>query len=269
MHKTYRGRVALPLLLLSLFSGVALVGSGCSRSQPSTPAAAAPTPTTGSTAGSGGVDYLAALLKARGKAQEIETSNNLKRIALAMHIWHDTYERFPTQTGDPKGQSKLSWRVHILPFIEQQDLYKQFKLDEPWDSPANKPLLEKMPNIYRNPRFQTKEEKPTTTYFLGIVGDGGIFSVPGGATLTAITNANGSSNTIMVVEAGTAVPWTKPEDYPHDRKKPLPPLGGPKPGATFLAAFADGHVQPIPIKYDEKMLRCMMQWDNTLPVRLP
>jgi hypothetical protein len=236
------------------------------------PSAAAPTAAapTGTSAGGGG-DYLGVLANAKAKAQEQEAANNLKQLALAFHNFHDTFGHFPSQTGDPQVPAKLSWRVEILDFIEESALRQQFKRDEPWDSPHNKKVLDTMPmpKLYRDPRFQPKDEKTNLTYFQGMAGDGGILSEKGGATLTAITNANGTSQTLMIVEAGNPVPWTKPDDYVHDLKKPLPPLGGPKPGQYFLAAFADGHVQRIPMKTDEKTLRCMMQWHNATPFVLP
>ena len=88
-------------------------------------------------------------------------------------------------------------------------------------------------------------------------------------TLTAITSANGTSNTFLVVEAGDPVPWSKPDKLVYDPKKPLPPLGGPKPGPYFFAAFCDGHVQRIPATTDEKTLRCMINWTNSTPFKLP
>src|SRR4051794_27214810 len=61
--------------------------------------------------------------------------NNLKQIGLAFHNSHDTMGYFPGGVYDASGKKVgLSWRVAILPFIEQGPLYMQFKLDEPWDS---------------------------------------------------------------------------------------------------------------------------------------
>src|SRR5262249_60632474 len=48
------------------------------------------------------------------------------------------------------GSPLRSWRIHILPFIEQPVLYNKFHLDEPWDSPNNLPLLAEMPDIFRS-----------------------------------------------------------------------------------------------------------------------
>ena len=83
----------------------------------------------------------ASLLPAVSAARECRSknaagANNLKQIGLAMHNFHDSYGGFPAAySTDKNGKPLLSWRVHILPFVEGQALYRQFKLDEPWDSP--------------------------------------------------------------------------------------------------------------------------------------
>jgi len=85
-----------------------------------------------------------------GDAGRGQSNNNLKQIAIAFHQYHDTYKSLPLHAIYSKdGKTPLlSWRVAILPFIEQDALYKQFKLDEPWDSEHNKKLIPLMPRIY-------------------------------------------------------------------------------------------------------------------------
>ncbi len=98
---------------------------------------------------SAGVALLDGVRKVRGAASRTQSQNNLKQIGLAMHNYHATNNMLPPHaTYDKNGKPLLSWRVFILPYIEQQDLYKQFHLDEPWDSEHNKKLLAKMPVIY-------------------------------------------------------------------------------------------------------------------------
>ena len=82
--------------------------------------------------------------------------NNLKQIGLALHNYHDAHGKFPTNVYGPKGEPLLSWRVHLLPYLEEDNLYKQFKMDEAWDGPNNKELIEKMPKVYRG--------RPTATH---------------------------------------------------------------------------------------------------------
>ncbi|MBV9126015.1 MAG: DUF1559 domain-containing protein, partial [Planctomycetes bacterium] len=81
-------------------------------------------------------------LRVRRSNERIQSINNLKQIALAFHSMNDTYNFMPPAAICGKdGRPLLSWRVAILPYIEQQNLYNQFRLDEPWDSPTNKKLL--------------------------------------------------------------------------------------------------------------------------------
>src|SRR5882672_4340583 len=81
----------------------------------------------------------------RGDAKTLATaSNDLKQLALAMHNYHSAYGQLPpAAVRDKNGKLLLSWRVLILPYIEQDNLFKEFKLEEPWDSDHNKKLIAK------------------------------------------------------------------------------------------------------------------------------
>jgi hypothetical protein len=199
-----------------------------------------------------GVVALEAVQKVREAASRASSANNLRQIALAMHNFHDTHGRLPAQaTYDKNGKPMLSWRVLILPYLEQNDLYKQFRLDEPWDSEHNKKLLDKMPKLYASP-YDENTLKDRTTYYQGFAGKGAFFEGKKGLRFADFTD--GLSNTIMVVEAAKAVPWTKPEDIPYDPAKPLPKLG--RPGAKgFQAALCDGSVRFIADTIKETTLR--------------
>ncbi|MCL4191413.1 MAG: DUF1559 domain-containing protein, partial [Thermoguttaceae bacterium] len=94
---------------------------------------------------------LPAVQAAREAARRSQSMNNLKQIGLAMHNYYDSYRTLPAQANyDPQGKPLLSWRVQLLPFLEQQALYAQFHQDEPWDSAHNKTLIDKMPPVYRS-----------------------------------------------------------------------------------------------------------------------
>src|SRR5262249_42553125 len=146
-----------------------------------------------------------------------------------------------------------SWRVAILPFIEEDKLHKEFKLDEPWDSDNNKKLLEKMPKVYAPVTGKPKDK--TATHYQLIVGGGAMFEDKKPTRITDV--GDGTSNTILVVEAEDPVPWSKPADLTYDPKKDLPKFGGLfKDG--FNAAFADGATRFIRKDNDEKMLRALI-----------
>ena len=153
----------------------------------------------------------------RAAAGRAKDQNNLKQIGLALHNYHDTYGGFPPAAlVDKRGKPMLSWRVMILPFIEQDQLYKEFKLDEPWDSEHNKKLLEKhpMPPVYALPGVAKDGEK--MTHYQAFVGNGAAFDPIQTSKLQSITD--GTSNTILVATAAKGVPWTKPDDIAFDPK---------------------------------------------------
>jgi hypothetical protein len=153
------------------------------------------------------------------------SSNYLKQIGLAIHTYHAEHKRLPAAAiYNKEGRPLLSWRVAILPYLLDEKvraLFKEFRLDEPWDSEHNKKLLKKMPRVYESPAAR---DGTYTTYYQLITGPGTAFPGKEGLRIAQITD--GLSNTILVVEAGEAVPWTKPADIAYDPKKPLPKLGG-------------------------------------------
>ena len=178
--------------------------------------------------------------RVRIAAARTKSANNLKQIALAFHIGADIKKGvMPSDITDKNGKALLSWRVAILPYIEQDKLYKEFKLDEAWDSDHNKKLLEKMPTTYAPPIGQFDKGH---TYYQSFSGEGALMS---GKPVKIFNILDGTSNTFMVIEAGAAVPWTKPADVPFDAKKPLPKLGGIFDGA-FNVAMCDGSVRFVP-----------------------
>ncbi len=214
---------------------------------------------------------LPAVQAAREAARRAQSMNNLKQIALAMHNFHDTYRAFPASySADADGKPLLSWRVHVLPFLEQAALYEQFHLDEPWDSPHNKALISQMPEVYRSP--SSKGESGMTNY-LGVAGDDGVLARPEngnklGTKMSQITD--GTSNTLMTVEVPdeTAVIWTKPGDYTPDPTDPTSGLLGFRKGG-FLGGVTDGSVRFIPDELDAGTLNLLFTKSDGQPVRLP
>jgi prepilin-type processing-associated H-X9-DG protein len=189
----------------------------------------------------------------RTAATRVQSQNNLKQIALAMHNFHSTYGYFPASAiYDRSGKPLLSWRVVLLPYVEQNNLYMKFHLDEPWDSEHNKKLLDIMPLVYKTP-----SNKPShLTHYQGFLGKGAFFEGKKGIRISDITD--GTSNTIMVVEAANPVPWTKPDDLPYDPAAPLPKLGGLFEGG-YNAAFCDGSVRFLSNKVKPQTLHLLIQ----------
>jgi RNA polymerase sigma factor (sigma-70 family) len=187
-----------------------------------------------------------------------QSINNLKQIGLALHNYHDTYKRFPAPAiYDKNGKALLSWRVTILPFLEQNHLYQRFRLDEPWNSPHNKELLKEMPPLYA----PVGEANPAAgkTYYQAFVGPHAGFE--SGKKLRLFEFTDGTSNTLWVVEAGSPVPWTKPEDLPFAADKPLPKLGGLF-GGNFHALWVDGSVSFLSRDAAKQELRAAITRDG-------
>jgi hypothetical protein len=217
---------------------------------------------------------LPAVQKVREAAARTQDQNNLKQFSLAMHNFASTYNGgFPQAAAfrAPDGTPLLSWRVAILPYIEQDYLYKQFHLDEPWDSPHNKSLLPMMPKIYLQPGEQP--DGSGLTRYQVLVGRGTIFEdprkMPGGpgqyplfrgpgAPLTGIRIGadipDGTSNTILIATADQPVPWTKPEDMPYDPSGPLP-VFSKRFSTGFNVAVADGSVRFLDFRISQQTLR--------------
>jgi hypothetical protein len=199
---------------------------------------------------------LPAVQQAREAARRTQSKNNLKQIALAMHNHHDTYNGFPSRVIlDKDGNPGLSWRVKILPFLDQAALYNEFHLDEPWDSPHNKELLKRMPAVYQSPNDPDLAIEGQTRYVV-IDYEGALFDDEAGPRTASITD--GTSNTILAVEARSdhAVNWTEPVDLEIDDEDILEGLKGARVGG-FLAAMADGSVRFISEFIDQDMLRAL------------
>ncbi len=203
---------------------------------------------------------LPAVQAAREAARRAQCVNNLKQIGLALHNFHSTENHFPAAAiTDDNGKQLLSWRVAILPFIDQGPLYNRFKLDEPWDSPHNIALLKEMPTVYACPSKPPGNEPGMTTY-RAFSGAGALFDPAGPIGLVSVTD--GTSNTVAVVESRKAVPWTKPDELTFGNNQDIPPndllgAGSSHPGG-FNALFADGSVHFLKSSIGAEVLKALI-----------
>ncbi len=181
----------------------------------------------------------------------------LRQIAEAMHRYNDANGSFPPQAVLlPDGTPGLSWRVLILPYLGHGDLFRQFNLKEPWDGPTNHPLLAKMPEVYR-PVVGTAGD---ATYYQVFVGPGAAFEPPGQARnrrwpgVRLVEFTDGPGNTLLLIEGGETVPWTKPQDLVYQPGGPLPRIGGQFADRAF-ASMADGFIIAVRRGAPESLLR--------------
>ena len=170
----------------------------------------------------------------------------LKQFLLALNNYEAVYRQFPASRNNSlpnsvKETEPYSWRVAILPFIEEAALYDLYRFDEPWDSEHNLTLLDQMPKIFRSP-LASDDQNPGHTNYQGFAGDQTAMGKDQAVKVEDIVD--GTANTLLVVETKTSVPWTKPDDLsferPSDAKHAIP-----FPGEPLRYATADGSVRAI------------------------
>lgn len=187
---------------------------------------------------------LPAVSRVRGAAARMKDTNNLKQLSVGASNYQSNNNAFPPPDGT------LSWRFHILPYIEQENVYRAMNPREPWDGPTNR--------RFANTRVQafvsaTDPADVVDTRYRVFVGPNTLFP-QGKPALRMADVTDGLSNTILIVEAGEMVPWPQPKELQYDRNGPLPKLGGPHPG-VFLVTMADGSVRAVSDKTSPDVLR--------------
>jgi hypothetical protein len=238
-----------------------------------------------------GLLLVPATQKVRGAPVRTQCINHLKQIGLAMLNYYDAHKQLPPAVVyDQDGKPLYSWRVLLLPYLEQDNLYKQFKLNESWDSPDNIRLLQQRPPVYAHPGAPNAD--PTLTFFQVFDGPAGgkrpraLFASKGSeripckdlfdpqqamslfqsAPLIKISDmVDGTAGTIMVAEAADGVPWTKPADLEFEPDRPLPKLGGHMPGVS-LVLLGDASVRTLTPAVSDQTLRAAILMDDGVPL---
>ncbi|MDB5307289.1 MAG: hypothetical protein JWO38_1491 [Gemmataceae bacterium] len=189
------------------------------------------------------------------------SKNNLKQIALSFHLFADTHNgMLPAGIFDSGGKVGLSWRVALLPYLELDQLYKQFHLDEPWDSDHNKKLIPQMPRVFAAPGATSNG----LTYYRSFTGPDTVFPPPQrgpagqpATGLKIVAIPDGTSNTALVVEAGEPVEWTKPDELVYTAGAPLPKVGGIF-GDGYHVVLADGSTNWLTTGTPAEMLKAII-----------
>ncbi|MHB8897333.1 MAG: DUF1559 family PulG-like putative transporter [Thermoguttaceae bacterium] len=216
---------------------------------------------------------LPAVQAAREAARRTQCSNNLKQIALAMHNYHDTYKCFPSAVlTDAEGNPRRSWRVAVLPFLEQSPVYDRYDFGEPWDSPSNQALVGSRSSVYACP--SDPAVGISDTCYVMITGKGTVGGEPN-EHVDMQDISDGTSNTIMVIEvAGSGIPWLEPRDMTVDEAVAYitnPSATGRRlahPGGVNVA-MTDGSVRFLSSSIDPQMLRALLTRDDGQAATLP
>lgn len=192
--------------------------------------------------------FVPAVNAAREAAHQNSCACNLAQIGLALQTYADIYKSFPpAYVTDSKGNRIHSWRVLILPFMEQKPLYDVYDFNEPWNGPHNRLLARYMPPLYRCPSDDLDLDGETS--YSAIDGPGTVWSGSRGSTFADMKD--GTSNTIAVAEAaGSGIHWMEPRDVPFSAL--AQGLMGPKkPGLASRhdgqceIVFCDGHISHL------------------------
>jgi prepilin-type processing-associated H-X9-DG protein len=206
---------------------------------------------------------LPAVQQAREAARRSQCQNNLKQIGLALLNYESRYGTFPPAfVADANGKPMHSWRVLILPYLEQQSLYDSYNFSEPWDGPNNSRLLSQMPAVFRC-ASDPASAGGTTTSYAGVFGEHCIFQ--GSAPVRFASITDGAGNTMLVGEAdGARIPWMKPDDIDVGLHPTLGDSSGFSShhlrGVNFL--MADGSVRFIPLSIDQQSLKALFTRDG-------
>ncbi|MCU0959840.1 MAG: DUF1559 domain-containing protein [Pirellulaceae bacterium] len=227
-----------------------------------------------------GVGVLVALLMpavgaSREAARRMHCMNNLKQIALAMHNYHDVHGGFPAAfIADEEGRPLHSWRVALLPYLEQQRLYDQYNFNEPWDSPNNLRVAQQMPPVFSCPSAPAAPGSELTHYVV-VVGDPAnpqrqsLFMPNHWTKISQVLD--GTSNTLLVVETADPVRWTQPDSDPTFDQVGTRVEAGPSVPGSFHpgganVAMADGSVQFLPDDMDPTRLQLLIQPADGQPI---
>lgn len=207
---------------------------------------------------------LPAVQQVREAARRTQGMNNLRQMALACLNYESAFARFPQRAiYSEDGRPLLSWRVAILPFIEQNALYEQFHLDEPWDSEHNIQLLDQMPETYAAPGANLE---PGMTVYQGFTGEDTVWPDGPDAKVGFRDIVDGSSNTILIVESdeSAAVEWSRPADIEFNPDVPIDQIGNFRVG-VFNAVFCDGSSHAIDNFIDwESLSNLIMRNDGNI-----
>jgi Protein of unknown function (DUF1559) len=195
-------------------------------------------------------------------------TESLRRLSFSLRNFRTSFGQFPMSDRpeylDDRGRPKLSWRVHLLPLLDQRALYSKFKLDEPWDSENNRPLLANMPDIFRAPEDSADSQK-TRLLMVHVEGEP-LTSASPPASQTGRSRRTGRRNSaqdrlhprILIAQVGPdrAVPWTKPDELEVRPDAPMAGLGT-LPSSGFSVLMSNGRIYRLKSRLPPELFKSL------------
>ena len=228
----------------------------------------------GTVAIAGAILFMPPIEQSRESARRTQCRNNLKRIGLAFHQFHDQNGRFPSASGSlplskqqgpgPK-RPPVSWRVALLPNLDLQNLYAQYDLSAAWNSEVNKPLQSRQVIAFQCPSAlnSTASDGTQRTSYLVPTGPGTIFSSAAAVPVRLQDMESGTGHAILAFETHTSeVVWTNPQDVDFTAKNAMPQISSDHSGGANVLT-ADGSVQFLSKDTDSKVIARMLQARNS------
>jgi hypothetical protein len=187
-------------------------------------------------------------------ADAIKTINdtaNLAEVGKGMHNHNDGTGAFPAAAAAPAGQPGQpvrSWRLDLLPYVNEKPLFDRFDPAQPWDGPRNRAAADTPVRVY----WPADEPNTARTRYRVFTGPNTPFPAPGRKPRLADFQ-DGMSMTILIADAAEVGPWAEPKDLAVTPTS-LPALGRPN-ADRFVVVLADGSVKAVRKTIDPRVLR--------------
>jgi hypothetical protein len=210
---------------------------------------------------------LPAVNAAREAGRRASCMNKTKMLCLAIINYESKYGRLPPAVDTKSGQP-VSWRVAILPFLDQEGIYRQYNQNEAWNSPGNMQFVKARPSEFVCP--SDSEIADGETSYVMITGPNTTGGTPGSKGVAPMQIRNGASNTLLIVEVhGLKIPWTEPKDITLNELTQRLRSGGRIGHVSgFIVGMADGSVHILPYTIDAETLRRLAIVNNGQPVNI-
>ncbi len=205
----------------------------------------------------------------RPAARRADCMNNMRQLVLALHNYHASKGHFPpAYIADENGNPMHSWRVLILPYLDQQDLFERYSMEEPWDGPNNRLLADEKVAFFGCPSHYSPEHEANYTSYCLVTGKGTLFDADQTRELSDIRD--GSSNTVILVEVNHGdIQWMEPRDLTIEEAVNVFEQASADdhvshhPGIQIVA-FADGSIQTLPASSTrDELLKLFLIADET------